>query len=403
MAGLADSTSLVEAAREHLVRELPARMALGLAADPVAMAAMLGPLLEPGRRSGDTSALVAADLCGAGPLEPLLADTRITEIMVSGPHRIHVEVDGRIVPSDLAFRDGHHLRAVIERLVAAAGQRLDEAAPTVDAVLPDGSRLNAVLPPVAVDGPHLTIRRANQRRPGFADLVRQGSLPRAVAAFLHAAVDGRCNLLVSGGTGAGKTTLLAALCALVSPDQRIVTIEDVAELRIDHPHVAAQQCRLGAAGAVAEVDMRALVRNTLRMRPDRIVVGEVRGAEAGDMVAAMNTGHPGSMGTVHANSALDALSRVEAMLALAHPAQSMLTLRSWVATAIDVVVHCERDARGHRAVTEVVAVGDVGPEAVYIAASEPPVLRRPPDRCLDRMSRHGVDFAPTLLARPHVA
>ena len=394
----------IDAVRERLVRELPARAALGLAQEPVTVAALLRPWTAACLDPANAAASLAADLCGAGPLEPLLADDRITEIMVTGPHRIHVEVDGRLVPSDLAFRDAHHLRAVVERLVASTGRRLDEATPAVDAVLADGSRLNAVLPPVAVDGPYLTIRRPRGRRLGFGDLVRSGSVPRPLAVFLHAAVVGRCNMLVSGGTGAGKTTLLAALCALVPHEQRIVTIEDVAELRVEHPHVAAQQCRESPAASAATLDMRVLVRNTLRMRPDRIVIGEVRGPEAADMVAAMNTGHPGSMSTVHANSALDSLSRLEAMLAMAWPALSMATLRTWVTTALDVVVHCERDARGRRAVTEVVAMGEGGPLTIYDTTRlEGPTVRRPSDRCLDRMARHGVDFAPDLLTRPHVA
>jgi pilus assembly protein CpaF len=294
------------------------------------------------------------------------------------------------------------VRAVVERLVASTGRRLDESVPTVDAALPDGSRLNAVLPPVAVGGTLLTIRRPRRHSLCLADLLKSGSVTPGLASFLHAAVMGRCNVLVSGGTGAGKTTLLAALCALVPTEQRIVTIEDVAELRIDHPHVARQQCREATSSTTAHVDMRALVRNTLRMRPDRIVVGEVRGPEAADMVAAMNTGHPGSMGTVHANTAQDALARVEAMLGGAWPGLSMLTLRSWITAAIDVVVHCERDGSGRRFVAEVVALDDRDVVTVFEAGDDARV-RRPPDRCLDRMARHGVDFAPELLVRPHVA
>jgi pilus assembly protein CpaF len=372
--------STLDVAREQLVRELPARAALGLAPAPW-----------------------AADLCGTGPLEPLLADERVTEIMVNGARPIHVEIDGRLVVTDLRFRDAHHLRSVVERLVAVAGRRLDDASPTADAVLPDGSRLNAVLPPIAVEGPHLTIRRPRARALHLSDLVQSGSVSRPLAAFLHAAVVGRCNVLVSGGTGAGKTTLLAALCALVPAEQRIVTIEDVAELRIEHPHVVAQQCRDAISPSVAAVDMRALVRNTLRMRPDRIVVGEVRGPEAAEMLAAMNTGHPGSMSTVHANSALDALSRVESMLAVAWPSLSLPTLHKWVTTAVDVVVHCERDAAGTRAVAQIVALDDAGPHSVHDAGDDACVLRRPPARCLDRMARHGVDFPPELLTRANVA
>jgi len=394
----------LDAVRERAVADAAAMAALRLGdpADVLSRAVLRHAAL--GAASADDTAAIAADLVGAGPLERLLGDGRVTEIMVNGPDSVHVEVDGCLQPTELRFRDEAHLRSVIDRLVAAAGRRVDEGSPTVDGVLPDGTRLNAVLPPVAVHGPLLTLRRPRARALTLADLLRSGSLSPAVAAFLHAAVMGRCNVLVSGGASAGKTTLLAALASLVPADQRIVTVEDVPELRIDHPHVAAQQCRPALGAAAAPVDMRALVRNTLRMRPDRIVVGEVRGAEAADMVAAMNTGHPGSMSTVHANGAQDALARVEAMLGLAWPGLSAMTLRSWITRAIDVVVHCERDASGRRCVAEVVALDDTHVEPVATRDGDDGlVLRRPPDRCLDRMSRHGVDFRPELVLRPRVA
>ena len=381
--------------RERVVRELPALSALGVAAAVDAW------LAAPGVDAG-AAARVAAELLGAGPLEALLADPRVSEIMVNGPRQVHVEIEGRLQPSDVRFGDEHQLRAVIDRLLAGTGRRLDESTPTVDAVLRDGTRLNAVLPPVAVGGPLLTLRRPRVRALQLGDLVRDGGIPPALAAFLHAAVEGRCNLLVSGGTGAGKTTLLAALCALVPGDQRIVTVEDVAELHVEHPHVVAQQCRDPLDGGGAALDLRALLRNTLRMRPDRIVVGEVRGAEAADMVAAMNTGHPGSMGTVHANSARDAVARLEAMLSLAWPAVGVRTVRRWLFTAVDVVVHCERDASGRRVVAEVVAVDDGNMATVYDGA-QGGTLHRPPPRCLERMARNGVDFAPDRLLRVDVA
>jgi pilus assembly protein CpaF len=368
-------------AAASLVRDLPALSALGI---PTALDGRVPP-----------------DLLGAGPLEPLLADERVTEIMVNGPSQVHVEIDGRLRASDVRFAGEHQLRGLIERLLAGTGRRLDESTPAVDAVLADGTRLNAVLPPVAVGGPLLTLRRPRRRSFRLAELVRDGSVPRQVAAFLHAAVMGRCNVLVSGGTGAGKTTLLAALCALVPRDQRIVSVEDVAELRIDHPHVVAQQCRDRLSDAVAPVDIRALLRNTLRMRPDRIVVGEVRGAEAADMVAAMNTGHPGSMSTVHANGAHDALARLETMLAIAWPSVSTSTVRRWIAGALDVVVHCHRDHAGQRRITEVVAIDDCNPATVYDA--EDGGVRPPPRRCLERMARHGVDFEFERLLRVDVA
>jgi pilus assembly protein CpaF len=392
-----------EQVRERIVRELPALSAFGAGAGVAAPlhAALDAWIAAPGMDPSAAAAL-AADLLGAGPLEPLLADERITEIMVNSPADVHVEVDGRLQPTDVHFADGHQLRAVIERLLAGTGRRLDESAPTVDAVLADGTRLNAVLPPIAVGGPLLTLRRPRRAALRLADLVHTGSVPPPVAAFLHAAVIGRCNVVVSGGTGAGKTTLLAALCALVPPDQRLVTVEDVAELRIEHPHVVTQQCRDRLADGVMPIDMRALLRNTLRMRPDRIIVGEVRGAEAADMVAAMNTGHPGSMSTVHANSAGDAMSRLEAMLSLAWPAVGAATVRGWLATAVDVLVHCQRDQDGRRTVSQIVAIDDYNTATVYDLA-QGAAVHRPPRRCLERMARHGVDFALDRAVRVDVA
>jgi len=382
--------------RELIVRDLPALSALGVAAAADAWLASAG-----GDAQG--AAALAADLLGAGPLEPLLADQRITEIMVNGPTQVHVEVDGRLRPCDARFDSADHLRAVIERLLAGTGRRLDESTPTVDAVLADGTRLNAVLPPVALHGPLLTLRRPRRTALRLADLVGSGAVPPQLAAFLHAAVVGRCNLLVSGGTGAGKTTLLAALCALVPADQRIVTVEDVAELRVEHPHVVAQQCRDPLAPGVAPVDMRALLRNTLRMRPDRIVVGEVRGTEAADMVMAMNTGHPGSMSTVHANGAGDALTRLEAMLGLGWPSATGATVQHWLRAAVDVVVHCQRDASGRRSVAQVAAMDDDNMATLYDAERSDTLLQSPPRRCLDRMARHGVDFTVERLLRVDVA
>jgi pilus assembly protein CpaF len=382
--------------RERILRDLPALSGLGLPATVDAW------LAAPGR-DPQTAARLAADLLGAGPLEPLLADERITEIMVNGPAQVQVEIDGRLLPSDVRFSSADQVRAVIERLLAGTGRRLDESAPTVDAALADGTRLNAVLPPIAVDGPLLTLRRPRRVALHLADLIRAGALPPSLAAFLHAGVAGRCNLVVSGGTGAGKTTLLAALCALVPAGQRIVTVEDVAELRIEHPHVVAQQCRDPLAPGVAPVDMRALLRNTLRMRPDRIVVGEVRGAEAADMVAAMNTGHPGSMSTVHANGARDAVARLEAMLALAWASVGAATVRRWLNSAIDVVVHCEREASGRRVIAQVVAMDDDNVVDVFDRDRGESLLQSPTPRCLDRMARHGVDFAVERLLHAEVA
>jgi pilus assembly protein CpaF len=341
------------------------------------------------------------DLIGFGPLELLIRDADVTEIMVNGPEEVWVEKGGCLSKSEICFRDAEHVRVVLDRLLRATGRRIDEGVPLVDARLWDGSRLNAVLAPVAVGGPLITIRRAAARRLAVADLVRGRSISREMAAFLHACVEGRANILVSGGAGTGKTTLLAALAALVPGEQRIVTIEDVCELRIDHPHVVSQECRPGGVEGAAAIETRDLLRNSLRMRPDRLIVGEVRGPEAGELVQAMNTGHSGSMGTVHSNTAADAVDRIQAMTSLAWPAISGDVLQRWIAAALDVVVHCERAADGSRRVQSVMSV-DFDGEQICMT----PIFRAQddgftacgevPSRCLQRMAHHGVEFPPSL-------
>lgn len=338
------------------------------------------------------------ELAGLGPLEPLLADPQVSEILVNGTTSVYVEVDGNLQAASARFLDAEQLRSVIERLLVGTGRRVDDGSPMVDARLADGSRLNAVLPPVAVGAALVTIRRPPRRRLAFDDLVAGGAVSRPAAAFLHAAVMGRCNIVVSGGTSTGKTTLLRALAALVPAAQRLVVLEDVAELAIDHPHIASLECRPPGRDGGAEVTVHDLVRNSLRMRPDRIVVGEVRGPEAAPMVLAMNTGHEGSMTTLHANSAHDAVTRLESMLAVAWPALAERTLRAWIAAAIDVIVHCERCADGRRVVGDIAAI-DSTPNGELTAT---PVFRRDPRRdaniacdevprrCLERMARNGV-------------
>jgi pilus assembly protein CpaF len=359
---------------------------------------------DPDERSAILCELVD-DLAGLGPLEPLLADPTVTEILVNGLDRIRVEVDGRLLDTDVHFREVEQLRGVIERILTGTGRRIDDGSPMVDARLRDGSRLNAVLPPVAVGGPLLTIRRSPQQRRGFEELVESGSLDGRIAAFLHAAVLGDCNIVVSGGAGAGKTTLLAALVALVPPEERVVVLEDVAELSIDHPHVAQLECRPPGRDGGGEIVLRDLVRNSLRMRPDRILVGEVRGPEAADMVAAMNTGHQGSMATLHANSAADALQRLEGMLAMAWPALGQGQPRRWIASAIDVVVHCQRDGAGRRHVAEVAVIdlddsGGLNAAAVFQHDGSQPARAtgEVPRRCLERMAAAGVSFPVSMFA-----
>jgi pilus assembly protein CpaF len=353
-----------------------------------------------GVESGEILSVVDAavdDMIGFGPLEDLIRDAEVTEIMVNGPDRVWVEKGGRLEPSDAVFRDAEHLRVVLDRLMRTTGRRVDEGVPLVDARLWDGSRLNAVLAPVAVGGPLITIRRSPAHRLSIGDLVHGGALSREMAAFLHACIQGRANVLVSGGAGTGKTTMLAALAALVPGEQRIVAIEDVCELRIDHPHAVSQECRPGGLEGAAAVEMRDLLRNSLRMRPDRLLVGEVRGPEAGELVQAMNTGHSGSMGTVHSNTAADAIDRIQAMTSLAWPAISGDVLQRWIASALDVVVHCERSGDGSRRVQSVVSVEQRGDRLhvapVFVAGAQGfAATGEVPRRCLQRMAHHGVDF-----------
>ena len=285
-----------------------------------------------------------------GPLAPLFDDPRVTEILVNGPDAVYAEVGGRLQRADLRFRDDVELRQTVVRLVGLCGRRIDDATPLVDARLPDGSRLNAVLPPLAVDGPLLTVRRFGVRRLTIDDLLRLGSLTEEQAAAVRAIVDARLNVVVSGGTSSGKTTLLAAMVGLVDPAERVVSVEDAAELALPIPHVARLEARPANVEGRGAIDVRALVRNALRMRPDRLVVGEVRDASVTDLLAALNTGHEGGCGTIHANSAVDVAARVEA-LALA-AGWGRAATHSQLASAIDAVVHVAR-ADGRRVVREV--------------------------------------------------
>ncbi len=293
------------------------------------------------------------DILGYGPLEPLLHDPTITEIMAVGPDRVYVERDGKLDGTDITFLDDGHLRRVMEKIVGEVGRRLDEAQPYVDARLPDGSRVNAVIPPVSLDGPMLTIRKFSAEAFTAEDLVAYGTWSPRVASFLSAAVEGRINVLVSGGTGAGKTTTLNVLSNFIPLRERIVTIEDAAELRLAQPHVVRLEYRPPNIEGRGEITIRDLVRNSLRMRPDRIVVGEVRGGEALDMLQAMNTGHDGSISTVHANSARDALSRLETMVLMAGVELPMRAIREQIAAAVQLVVHQSRMKDGSRRITHV--------------------------------------------------
>jgi pilus assembly protein CpaF len=296
---------------------------------------------------------VLDEAIGLGPLEALLADDTIGEIMVNGAREIFVERNGLIEPCAAAFTDDDAVRAAIERMVAPVGRRIDESSPMVDARLSDGSRVNAIIPPLSLRGPTITIRRFNRRLFAPADLVAIGSLSRPMLDFLALCVEHRRNIVVSGGTGSGKTTLLNLLSNLIPRGERIITIEDAAELRLAHPHLVSLEARPANLEGRGEVTIRDLVRNALRMRPDRIVVGECRGGEALDMLQAMNTGHDGSLTTVHANSARDVLSRLETMVLMAGVDMPVTAIREQVAAAIDIVVHQARLPDGSRRIVEI--------------------------------------------------
>jgi pilus assembly protein CpaF len=347
-----DGAGLIAQYRDRVRREVLQGGAGG--ADPrAALAARTRELLrgEMLIAPGEVDRLVEAmldDALGAGPLEPLMRDPEVTEVIVNGPAHVYVERRGLLRREAVRFEDEAHLRHVIERIVSAVGRRVDESSPMVDARLPDGSRVNAVLPPVAIDGPLLTIRRFSSEGLSIAGLVSRGSVTAEQAELLKRCVAGRLNAVVSGGTGTGKTTLLNAMAAFIDRDERIVTVEDAAELRLAQPHVARLETRPANVEGRGAIELRSLVRNALRMRPDRIVVGEVRGAEALDMLQAMNTGHDGSLTTVHASSPGDALRRIETMVLMAGLELPHAAAREQVSAAVDVVVQLARAADGHR-------------------------------------------------------
>jgi pilus assembly protein CpaF len=293
---------------------------------------------------------------GLGPLEVLLKDHTITDILVNRYDKIYVERKGRLERVDVRFRDNLHLRQIIDRIVALVGRRVDETSPMVDARLADGSRVNAIIPPLALDGPAMSIRRFGSKPLQLEDLIRHGAFPPVIMDFLSAAVQARCNVLISGGTGSGKTTLLNCLSRYIPADERVITIEDAAELQLQQPHVVRLETRPMNIEGRGEVTQRDLVKNCLRMRPDRIIIGEVRGGEALDMLQAMNTGHEGSMTTVHANTTRDALARLEVMIAMAGYDIPIRALRHQVSAALQLVVQAQRLTGGRRKVTRVTEI-----------------------------------------------
>ena len=306
------------------------------------------------------------DMVGFGPLEPLLRDETINDIMVNGPDTVYIEVAGKLHKSNVRFRDSEHAAMVAQKMVATIGRRVDESSPLCDARLPDGSRVNVIFPPLALDGPCISIRKFTKKKLDFTAMVSNGSMIPSVARLLEIAARCRLNILISGGTGSGKTTLLNALSRLISHDERVITIEDAAELQLQQPHVVRLETRTANLEGRGEINQRELLRNALRMRPDRIIVGEVRGAEAYDMLQAMNTGHDGSISTVHANTARDALARVENMVQMATVNLPARAIRTQIASAVHLIIQIERMRDGVRRVSQIADICGMEGEVVIM-------------------------------------
>jgi pilus assembly protein CpaF len=349
--------ALASELRQRLAAERRSDAAAGRPAGDVASAiddlvAREAAVLPAGRRS-ELAKLVMRETVGLGPLEDLLADPAVEEVMVNGHGSVYVEREGRIEATEIAFTSDEEVREAIERILAPTGRRVDELSPMADARLADGSRVNVIVPPLAVDGPAISIRRFGLKRPGPDELVASGSLAQEAAEILATAVRRRRTVLVTGGTGSGKTTLLNALSAWIGSAERVITIEDAAELRLLQPHVVRLESRPASVEGRGEVTIRDLLRNALRMRPDRILIGEVRGPEALDLLTALNTGHDGALSTVHANSPEDALRRLETLALMAGVGLPHIAIREQVARGIDVIAHVVRDPDGGRRVAEV--------------------------------------------------
>jgi len=350
---------------------------------------------------------ICNDVLGLGPLEPLLARDDIADIMVNGPDSVYIETDGKVEITDVKFRDNAQLMNICQRIVNAVGRRVDEASPICDARLADGSRVNVIAPPLAIDGTTLTIRKFKKDKLRLRDLLNFGSVSEQLSTVLQIAAASRCNILISGGTGSGKTTLLNCLSNYIDHNERVVTCEDAAELQLQQPHVVRLETRPPNLEGAGEVTMRDLVRNCLRMRPDRIIVGEVRGPESFDLLQAMNTGHDGSMGTVHANSPREALSRIESMIAMGGFTLPPKATREQISSALNVIVQASRLRDGSRKVTHVTEVvgmeGDVvtlqdlyvfeyegeGPKGEVIGRHKPTGLR---PQFWDRARYFGLDL-----------
>ncbi len=318
------------------------------------------------REQRQLAAELVDDMIGLGPLEPLLADESITDIVVNGPDRTFIERGGKLVQAQVHFRDWEHLTNICQRIAGSVGRHVDEGSPMVDARLKDGSRVNIVLPPLTLDGPSISIRKFSKKSMSFEKLIAFGSLTPSMARILEICARCRLNIIISGGTGSGKTTLMNALSKFIDPSERIITVEDVAELQLDQPDIVRMETRPSSLEGKGEIDTRDLVRNALRMRPDRIIVGEVRGPEAFDMMQAMNTGHAGSLSTIHANSARDALSRMENMVQMSNLGLPSKAIRTEMVAAIDVIVQLDRQRDGVRRVTEVADVSGLEGDVVLL-------------------------------------
>ena len=359
-----NTAALVERLCRQLVAERRAEAAAGRLGGDLqqAVAGLVereAAVLAPERRA-ELADLVLRETVGLGPLEELLADARVEEVMVNGHDRVYVERAGRIERTGVRFASEEAVREAVERILGPTGRRVDELSPMADARLSDGSRVNVIVPPLAIDGPVVSIRRFGAERPGPAELVASGSMAPAAAALLEEAVRERRTLLISGGTGSGKTTLLNAISAWIDPAERIITIEDAAELRLRQPHVVRLESRPPSVEGRGEVTLRDLLRNALRMRPDRIVIGEVRGPEALDLVTALNTGHSGALSTLHANSPEDALRRLETLTLMAGVGLPHDAVRDQVSRGVDGIAHLRREPDGARVVAEIAEVAPGG-------------------------------------------
>ncbi len=310
---------------------------------------------------------ILAEITGYGPLQTLLDDPEITEIMVNGPRKVYIEKQGRLERTNVVFEDNLHILKIIDRIVLPLGRHIDSDSPMVDARLPDGSRVNAVVPPCAVDGASLTIRKFRKDKLSIQQLIEFGTLTQGMADFLRACVLGRLNIIISGGTGSGKTTFLNVLSGFIPNDERIVTIEDAAELQLQQEHVVRLETKLANVEGHGVVSIRELVRNSLRMRPDRIIIGECRGGEALDMLQAMNTGHDGSLTTIHANSPRDALSRLETLVLMAGMDLPIKIVRQQISSAVDVIVQMSRVRDGTRKITAITEVAGMEGDVVVLS------------------------------------